>query len=136
MKVNKFLLAVLSIFLILLVFVSSASAADSNETQVLSDNNDGIITATNNEDNLTMEEGTYKDVVDLIGSGGGDITLERKLYKYDAVSGGSTITISSRTTIDGNGAILDMAGSNFQVFFLDNEVTIKNLTIKNAHTTG
>ena len=35
MKVNKSLLAVLSMFLILLVFVSSASAADSNEAQAL-----------------------------------------------------------------------------------------------------
>ena len=32
MKVNKSLLAVLSMFLILLLFVSSASAADTNET--------------------------------------------------------------------------------------------------------
>ena len=36
MKSKKYALVVLSIFLILLVFVSSASAADSNGTDVLS----------------------------------------------------------------------------------------------------
>ena len=45
MKSNKSSLAILSMFMILLLFVSSASAADSNESQALStDESTSIIT--------------------------------------------------------------------------------------------
>ena len=50
MKVNKSLFAVLSIFMILLIFISSASAADANETGVIS-----IDKSVNLENNNTLK---------------------------------------------------------------------------------
>jgi predicted outer membrane repeat protein len=55
MKVNKSLLAVLSMFLILLVFVSSASAADTNKTDVLS-----VDESVNLENNLLSVDNNIK----------------------------------------------------------------------------
>ena len=63
MKVNKSLLAVLSMFLILLLFVSSASAADTNETDVLSvdesvnlENNTLALDAASNDNNAVEND--------------------------------------------------------------------------------
>ena len=153
MKPDKSLLAVLSIFLILLVFVSSASAADSNATDVLSvdesvnlenntlaldaassdnnvlENDNGI---TNNENNLMMKEATYQDFMNQVRSGGA-VTLQKALYKYNGA--GEQITIMSDLTLDGDGSILDMSGSDFSIFYsvaVGKTITIKNLIIKNA----
>ena len=53
MNVNKSLLAVLSMFLILLLFVSSASAADTNATDVLSV--DKSVNLENNNNTLALD---------------------------------------------------------------------------------
>ena len=72
------------------------------------------------------ETGTFSQLVTEIGSGG-NIVLSKKLYTYDS---GSRIQITTNSVIDGNGAVIDMAGSNIQVFDLQKATTFKNLTIK------
>ncbi len=75
--------------------------------------------------------GSYSHLVQEIGSGG-NIVLET--YDYYYYDDGSTITISqNNSVIDGNGAVIDMEGSNISVFRITaNNVTIKNLTIINC----
>lgn len=115
MRFDKCILLVMSVFLILFVSMSSLSAAD-NETQIL-----------DMKDN--SNEGTFSDLAVEIASGG-DINLTKSSYTYDS---GSTIQINKKGTIDGKGAIIDMAGSDIGVFNVNVEgVTLKNLTIKNT----
>ena len=140
MEFKKYSLVVLSILMILFVFVSSASAADTNEANVLSSTdesvtqNDVLSVDNNVESNgnvLKENEGTYSELKDEIGSGGNK-TLNKSFYKYDGSS--EVITISESGTIDGNGAVIDMAGSNIGAFLVNEEVNviIKNLVIKNS----
>ncbi|MBR5504162.1 MAG: Ig-like domain repeat protein [Methanobrevibacter sp.] len=80
-------------------------------------------------------EGNYSDLRSEIGPGG-DVNLSRAFYNY-ADGDGDTIEITSPGLIDGNGAIIDMAGSNIRAFCVNaSNVTIKNLTIKNANFDG
>ena len=92
--------------------------------------------ASNDYDYLSEgESGNYSDLRNEIGSGG-DINLAKKEYCY-ADGDGSTITISTPGVINGNGAIIDMSGSNIRAFYVSaSGVTIKNLTIKNANYDG
>ena len=124
MKINKFIMAFLSIFLILLVFVGSASATDANTTNILSTvDNDEILSTGNDVSN-------YSELSREIGSGG-HIELQHNYYIYDS---GDTITISNNSFIDGKGAIIDMAKSTIIAFNIaGNNITINNLTIKNAN---
>ena len=102
------------------------SQTDDNE-MLFSDN------AENDSNVLMADEGKYSDLASEIGNGG-DKNLTYKHYTYDE---GSTITISTAGTIDGKGAVIDMAGSNIRVFQVNVDgVTFKNLTIKNAEFTG
>ena len=75
--------------------------------------------------------GTYSGLSNEIGSGG-NIVLNHDYYTYDF---GSTIEISiDNSVIDGNGAVIDMAGSNIRAFLVKaSNVTIKNLTIINCY---
>ncbi|MEE0939894.1 Ig-like domain-containing protein, partial [Methanobrevibacter sp.] len=72
---------------------------------------------------------------------GGNITLKHKFYNYDGT--GQELEFINlcvpNSVIDGNGAAIDMKGSDTQVFHItNNNITVKNLTIKNAcrDTTG
>ena len=57
--------------------------------------------------------------------------LSHKYYRYDE---GTTISITASCIIDGQGAVIDMAGSDIQPFRVsESSVTFRNLTIKNAH---
>ena len=78
MKFKKYSLVILSISLILLVFVSSASAADSNETNVLSidestnlENN--ILSVDNNVESNELENNTLKVSNDEVLTAGNNI---------------------------------------------------------------
>ncbi|WP_405285109.1 right-handed parallel beta-helix repeat-containing protein [Methanobrevibacter sp.] len=74
---------------------------------------------------------TYSDLSYEIGSGG-NIILKHDYYIYDH---GPVISIATPgSVIDGNGAIIDMVGSDIRALKVDaSNVTIKNLTIKNAN---
>ncbi|WP_296890428.1 right-handed parallel beta-helix repeat-containing protein, partial [uncultured Methanobrevibacter sp.] len=123
--------------LIIFILISSVSAADINAdaTDLISlSGNDEIVGVQNEFDVLGIDTSTFSELSGEIGPGG-NITLLHDYYTYDS---GSTISITiAGSVIDGNGAIIDMAESDIQAFKVDaSDVTIKNLTIKNAKYSG
>ena len=135
MKYNKYFMVVLSIFLILFVFIGSASAADANGTDILSanDNNEIISTTIDNNEILTTgnDVSNYSELSREIAVGG-QIELQHDYYKYDF---GNTINIPNDSSIDGKGAVIDMAGSSIRAFIINgSNVIINNLTIKNVYS--
>ena len=128
-------MVVLSIFLILFVFIGSASAADANGTDILSanDNNEIISTTIDNNEILTTgnDVSNYSELSSEIAVGG-QIELQHDYYKYDS---GNTINIPNDSSIDGKGAVIDMAGSSIRAFIINgSNVIINNLTIKNVNS--
>ena len=138
---------------IFLFAMATASATDSNNTAVAVEDTDQMELSVGNQmtvDNLKTsknaaivqtdlevlgagEEGTYNDLRDEIGSGG-DINLNKSYYRY---AGGDTIGITTPKFINGNGAVIDMAGSTIRAFTVSTSgVTFTNLTIKNANYAG
>ncbi len=110
----------------------SVAVGKNNGTDVLSEDND------KNGNVLEPKEGTYTDLVNEIsGTSSKYITLKKDIYRYDA---GEGIIIDHAVTIDGNGAIIDMEGSNFTPFTMQGkdldfpEIIIKNLIIKNVYS--
>ena len=101
-----------------------------NENNILAQaNNEETVSVETNSEILTEGEGTYFDLSTEIGSGG-DKNLTKSYYHY---TGGKIIEISTTGVINGNGAIIDMNGSNIRAFYVSaSDVIIKNLTIKNA----
>ena len=83
---------------------------------------------------LGADSAKYSDLANEIRQPG-NIKLTHKNYTY---TGGETITIGeANKVIDGNGAVIDMAGSTIRAFNISaSGVTIKNLTIKNANYKG
>ena len=129
-------LTILSVLAMLFVLIGSVSAADTNDTQIISaSDNDEILSVENDINVLGEGEYNYTQLKDQIRSGG-DITLTVGNYTY--VSGdGDTIEITTSGVIDGNGAVIDMANSGHRAFSVTTSgVTIKNLTIKNANFNG
>ncbi|WP_405267298.1 right-handed parallel beta-helix repeat-containing protein, partial [Methanobrevibacter sp.] len=110
-----------------------ALSTAANEEIVSDSADDEIVSAENDLDVLSANPGTYSGLSSEIGTGG-NIVLTHDNYTYDS---GSTINITkSNSVIDGNGAIIDMAGSNIRAFKVTGSgVTIKNLTIINANAT-
>ena len=147
------------IFLMFTIFIFSitvVSASDMNDTAINSDDTSQMeLSASSNLDNLKSSEenitlaytnnvesvgvgidsevlsddtGTYSGLSKEIGHGG-NIELKHDYYIYDT---GETITITvDNSVIDGNGAVIDMMGSNIQALKVKaSGVTIKNLIIK------
>ena len=135
MKYKKIMLILITA--IFLASIAGVCAADANDTLVASENTNQMDLSSNNEiteDNLkTSEENTtltqanddesdsqilsasqgiYYDLIDEIGDGG-DKNLAKSYYRY---TGGNTIEIKNSGVINGNGAVIDMAGSNIRAF--------------------
>jgi len=130
MKLNKYLLAVLSMFLILLVFVSSASAADSNEAQALSiDESTNIITQ---NDIYTMEESSFSNLTDEIENAGTTLDLTKDYAFNNATDNNTGILISKDNfVLNGNGHTID-AKNQSRIF----NITGTNITLNNLILTG
>ena len=112
----------------------SQKTIQTNDTEMLTASDEETTVAQNNLDTLSLEEKTYADLSNAVGSGG-NINLQPAYYKYNGES--DTITITNPGIINGNGAIIDMAGSTIRAFTVNTEgVTINNLTIKNANING
>jgi hypothetical protein len=97
-KLNKSILAILA--LVLLIFMGSVSASDVNndQTQVLSVNDNEIVSMDNTQEILgDGDSGNFSGLIIEIGSGG-DKELSKKIYTYDS---GDTIQINTSGTIDG-----------------------------------
>ena len=108
----------------------------SDEIQAVEQSNDEeLILEDNDVKELGAGEYNYTDLRNQIGTGG-DINLVKGNYYY--VDGdGDTIEISTSGVIDGNGAVIDMAGSAIRAFKVNTSgVTIKNMTLKNANYAG
>ena len=148
MKYSKLML--IMVFAIFICTVSATCAADANETtiatqednqmeltltedEIQTNENDNMLTQTEDAEILTSGEGSYSDLRNDINSGG---NLTRSHYRYNDGDGG-TIGIHAPGVINGNGAVIDMAGSNIRAFYVSaSDVTIKNLTIINANYGG
>ena len=112
----------------------SQKTIQTNDTEMLTASDEETTAAQNNLDTLSLEEKTYADLSNAVGSGG-DINLQPAYYKYNGES--DTISITNPGIINGNGAIIDMAGSTIRALTVNAKgVTIKNLTIKNANYNG
>ena len=104
--------------------------SEQNNIPLQTDNEKTVCVENDREIVGADEEGTFYDLITEIGTGG-DINLTKSYYRY---TGGNTIVIFNPGVINGNGAIIDMSGStDIQVISAGTfDVTIKNLTIKNA----
>ena len=160
MKYKSIIILALTIFV--LISIAGVNAADANDTAIASEdtgeielsasddisvnnletnenntlaqaNDDEIISAESYSETLAAGQGTYSDLRTDIANGG---NLTKSYYKYQNNDGG-TIEITTPMTINGNGAVIDMAGSNIRAFYVTaSGVTIKDLTIKNANYDG
>ncbi|WP_296880795.1 right-handed parallel beta-helix repeat-containing protein [uncultured Methanobrevibacter sp.] len=159
--------SLIMLVLVIFIFgVASVSASDVNDTIVAGEDTgqmelsagdemtvdnlqtseeSNILAQTDNEktagrviDSKTLtagEEGNYSQLREEIGSGG-DKNLTKSYYKYYAGES-SSISIKTSGIINGNGAIIDMAGSITPAFVvMALNVTIKNLTIINSVSSG
>ena len=101
---------------------------------ILAQNDDETVSAQTGSQILDAGEGTYADLRTDINNGG---SLTKSYYRYRD-GDGDTITISTAGfTVDGHGAVIDMAGSTIRAFYVDaSGVTFKDLTIKNANFDG
>ena len=106
--------------------------SEENEALASTDYDEAI--AQTDTEVLGADSAKYSDLAAEI-SQPGNIKLNHKNYTYD---GGEPITISEdNKVIDGNGAVIDMNGSTIGAFHVSaSDVTIKNLTIKNANYDG
>ena len=97
--------------------------------------NDETLSSETDLEILTADQLTFSELRDKIGSGG-NINLTKGTYTYND-GDGDTIQISTSGVINGNGAVIDMAQSGHRAFYVTvTDVTIKNLTIKNANYNG
>ena len=114
------------------IIEDNLQTSEENEALASTDYDEAI--AQTDTEVLGADSATYSDLAKEIGHSG-NITLIHKNYTYD---GGEPITISeANKVIDGNGAVIDMAGSAILAFKVNTSgVTIKNMTIKNANYAG
>ena len=101
-----------------------------NDKLALADNDESVSAQTGTEV-LSVDNSTYLMLSSEI-SQPGNVKLTHKNYVYE---NGDPITIrEDNKVIDGNGAVIDMAGSTIRAFdVISDGVTIKNLTIKNVN---
>ena len=145
MNLKKYIIII--ILTVFLFSIAGVSASDTNETLMTSIDDSPVELSKNNEDVINQKsinggtedellgagEGTYEDLSVEIGNGG-DKYLTKSYYKY---TGGNTIEIHTPGVINGNGAVIDMAGSNIRAFYVTvSAVIINNITIKNANYGG
>ena len=164
----KSIILILSIFILISIASVSAGEVDekltmsdenpeiestSIENDLKTTDDNQALSKTNNEEIQSVKDteiigedidpntnATFDDLKKEIGEGG-NITLKHKFYNYDGT--GQELEFINlcvpNSVIDGNGAAIDMKGSDTQVFHItNNNITVKNLTIKNAcrDTTG
>lgn len=147
-KFNIRILTILSVLAMTLVLMGSVCATefDADDAQAMSQSdNDGIASVENDYSDLISEMDSFSDVNlasddqdylsegetvnynDLrieIEYGRCNISLEKKEYRYEGNV--NTIKITTPCVINGNGAVIDMAGSNIRTL----EVSASDVTIK------
>ena len=112
--------------------IDEITAGDTSQTVEQSDD-DETVNAETDLDTLSAGNGNYSDLRTDIENGGG---LTKSYYRYYE-GDGDTIEIRESMVINGNGAVIDMAGFNIRAFYINaSDVTINNLTIENANIIG
>ena len=115
------------------VIEDNLQTSEENEALASTDYDEAI--AQTDTEVLGADSAKYSDLAAEIRHSG-NITLTHKSYTYDEDATAITISEDNKV-IDGNGAIIDMAGSTIRAFYISGSgVTIKNLTIKNANYNG
>ena len=110
--------------------ISEDDLQTGEENSILTQNDDETVSAESDSQTLGAGEGTFSDLRNEIGNGG-DKNLSKSYYRYNS---GNAIQIKTPGVINGNGAIIDMAGATIRAFYVTvSNVTIKDLTIKNAN---
>ena len=114
---------------------TSDEISQTDDGEILSAGKDVETTSAQNDLEKLSASSTYSQLRDEIGSGGRIINLAANKYTYDS---GDTIEISvDDTIINGNGAIIDMAGSTIKVFHVTGKnVLFQDLSIINAKFDG
>ena len=116
---------------------SDAIAEDSlktseENTTLTQANDDEIVSAESGSQILGEGEGNYSDLRNDINENGG--TLTKNYYRYTNGDGDTIHITTQNMVINGNGAVIDMLGSNIRAFYVSaSGVTFKNLTIKNVN---
>ena len=101
------------------------------ENSILTQNDDETLSAESDSQTLGAGEGTYSDLRNDIANGG---SLTKSNYTYTDGDGDTIEITTPNMTINGNGAVIDMAGAGIRAFYVSaSGITIKNLTIKNAN---
>ena len=134
----EFKKSVIIIILAIFLFgIASVCAGDVNETELAADNGIGSAIGEDIGETLSADEGTYDELYEKIGTGG-NVDLNGKTYTYDrSRDTHKGMEISTSGTIDGNGAVIDMNGSSFQLFKVTAAgVTFKNMEIRNVDCKG
>ena len=123
------------IIIILAIFLFSITgiwAGDVNGTAVTDEDNSvtDFTQTDNNPDMDYINSGNYSGLAEEIKNRQ-YVDLKHDYYTYDY---GETIKISvNNAVINGNGAVIDMVGSDIHAFYVSaSGVTIKNMTIKNV----
>ncbi|WP_298520798.1 right-handed parallel beta-helix repeat-containing protein [uncultured Methanobrevibacter sp.] len=145
------------IIIMLAVFfisIANVSASDANETAIatdqtttieifqneeisLNDNNQAIGQSNDKEIISQANTGTFTDLQNNIAATSPNSTLELdRNYEYNDDFDTKGITIDRTITIDGKGHTIDAKGQARVFNIRTSDVTIKNLTIKNANYNG
>ena len=136
MKFNK--LMVVCIFLLAIVTIGAASAADENVTDTaddvlsIDDGNDDLFAESLDDEVIAESTGTFSDLKTLVDNtaSGNTLYLEKD---YSTDKSGSTVKISNSITIDGKGHTLN-ANKKSSIFLVDNNnVVLKNIKFINSY---
>ena len=115
--------------------MDNLQTSENNDELALDDNDESVSSQTVTEVLSVEDNSTYSELSLEINQSG-NVTLTHKNYVYDNSSGSINISEANKV-IDGDGAVIDMAGSTIRAFYVSADgVTIKNLTIKNANYDG
>ena len=115
------------------IIEDNLQTSEEKPTLAVGENDESLSSKTDSEI-LTADQFDYTYLKEQIGSGG-NINLTKGTYTYD--NDGDTIEITASGVINGNGAVIDMALSGHRAFNVTaSDVTIRNLTIKNANFDG
>ena len=129
MKYKKHLLVICLI--ICLFGMASVSAGDTDDVAVASDQVENDMVSPSESVVIAVDsDGTFADLASEIAEAEGELNLTRN-YVYS--ENDTVIPIFNSTVINGNGHIID-ANNQSGIFFIENDVTINNLTLINANS--
>ena len=143
-EIMKFKHVLLISFLLVILTVSAASAADINETSndaigidmassEVNGSDNEIFQSSANDDILATGEGSFSEVQSMInGASDGDTIVLSKDY----LGSGTNILVNKEVTIDGNNATFDANCASRIFYVTSSNVVIKNINFINGNSTS